>query len=306
MELTASPADSGKRLDSFLHERLAEFSRARLQSWIKAGRVQVNDADSRASYILRGGETIQVAPAGLAPLKAEAEDLPLRILYEDSDVIVVDKPAGMVVHAGAGHTNGTLVNALLHRFGPLSAVNGELRPGIVHRLDRDTSGALVVARTDRAHRALAGQFQAREVEKVYLALVHGRTKPQGRITTPITRDPVRRTRMTTKLASGRAALTEYRLLEAFDRLSYLEVRIGTGRTHQIRVHLASLRHPIFGDRLYGAPRSDLSRFFLHAHRLQFRSPSTGEPIRIESPLPSELVTVLEGLRPAQAAGQSLE
>lgn len=296
MELTASPADSGKRLDSFLHERLAEFSRARLQSWIKAGRVQVNGASSRASYILRGRETIQVTPAGLTPLRAEAEDLPLRILYEDSDVIVVDKPAGMVVHAGAGHTSGTLVNALLHRFGPLSAVNGELRPGIVHRLDRETSGAIVVARTDRAHHALAAQFQAREVEKIYLALVHGRAKAQGRITTPIARDPARRIRMTAKLASGRAAVTEYRLLEAFERFSYLEVRIGTGRTHQIRVHLASLRHPVFGDRLYGAPASDLGRFFLHAHRLQFRSPSTGETIRIESPLPPELVAVLEKLR----------
>jgi 23S rRNA pseudouridine1911/1915/1917 synthase len=299
MELTALPGDSGKRLDSFLHERLAEFSRARLQSWIKAGRVQVNEAGSRASYILRGGETIQVSPAGLAPLKAEAEDLPLKILYEDADVIVVDKPAGMVVHAGAGHASGTLVNALLHRFGPLSVVSGDLRPGIVHRLDRETSGALVVARTDRAHHALAAQFQAREVEKIYLALVHGKARPQGRITTPIARDPVRRIRMTAKLASGREAITEYRLLEAFDRLSYLEVRIGTGRTHQIRVHLASIRHPVFGDRLYGAPASELGRFFLHAHRLQFRSPSTGEVIRIESPLAAELQTLLDGLRSAQ-------
>jgi 23S rRNA pseudouridine1911/1915/1917 synthase len=296
VELTAEPSDTGKRLDSFLHERLAEFSRARLQSWIKAERVQVNGAGTRASYILHGGETIRVSPAGLAPLKAEAEDLPLKILYEDADVIVVDKPAGMVVHAGAGHSHGTLVNALLHRFGPLSAVNGDVRPGIVHRLDRETSGALVVARTDRAHHALAAQFQARQVEKVYLALVHGKTKPQGRITTPIARDPVRRVRMTTKVASGRDAITEYHLLEAFDRLSYLSVRIGTGRTHQIRVHLASLRHPVFGDRLYGAPASDLGRFFLHAHRLQFQSPSTGEAIRVESPLAPELQTLLDALR----------
>jgi 23S rRNA pseudouridine1911/1915/1917 synthase len=296
MELTASPGDSGKRLDSFLHERLSEFSRARLQSWIKAARVQVNGVNSRASYLLRGGETIEVFPAGLTPLKAAAEDLPLKILYEDADVIVVDKPAGMVVHAGAGNTTGTLVNALLHRFGSLSEVNGDLRPGIVHRLDRETSGALVVARTDRAHHALAAQFQAREVEKVYLALVHGKTRPQGRVTTPIARDPVRRVRMTTKLASGREALTEYRLLEAFERLSYLEVRIGTGRTHQIRVHLASIRHPVFGDRLYGAPASEIGRFFLHAHQLQFRSPSTGEVIRVESPLAAELATLLNALR----------
>ena len=295
MELTVEPGDSGKRLDSFLHERLAEFSRARLQSWIKADRVEVNGAGARASYVLRGGETIRVSPVGLTPLQAEAEDLPLKILYEDADVIVVDKPAGMVVHAGAGHSRGTLVNALLHRFGSLSAVNGDLRPGIVHRLDRETSGALVVARTDRAHHALAEQFQARQVEKVYLALVHGKTKAQGRIATPIARDPVRRTRMTTKLASGRPALTEYRLLEAFERFSYLEVRIATGRTHQIRVHLASIRHPVFGDTLYGAPAAALGRFFLHAHRLQFQSPSTGETIRIESPLAPELAATLETL-----------
>lgn len=299
MELTAQPADSGKRLDSFLHERLAEFSRARLQSWIKAGRVEVNRAGARASYMLRAGDTISVSPAGLAPLKAVAEELPLKILYEDADVVVVDKPAGMVVHAGAGHSSGTLVNALLHRFGPLSAVNGELRPGIVHRLDRETSGVLVVARTDRAHHALAAQFQARQVEKIYWALVHGKTKPQGRITAPIARDPVRRIRMTTKLASGREALTEYRRLEDFDRFSYLEVRIGTGRTHQIRVHLASLRHPVFGDRLYGAPASTLGRFFLHAHRLQFQSPSTGAMIRVESPLAPELAAFLNSLRAAR-------
>jgi 23S rRNA pseudouridine1911/1915/1917 synthase len=299
VELTVEADDSGKRLDSFLHERLAEFSRARLQSWIKAGRVDVNGAGARASYIVRAGDTIVVSPAALTPLKAEAEQLPLKILYEDADVIVVDKPAGMVVHAGAGHSRGTLVNALLHRFGPLSAVNGDLRPGIVHRLDRETSGALVVARTDRAHHSLAAQFQARQVEKIYLALVHGKTKPHGRITTLIARDPVRRIRMTTKLASGREAITEYRLLEAFDRFSYLEVRIGTGRTHQIRVHLSSLRHPVFGDRVYGAPASDLGRFFLHAHRLQFQSPSTGEPIRVESPLAPELASHLNTLRAAQ-------
>jgi 23S rRNA pseudouridine1911/1915/1917 synthase len=300
--VSAGPIDSGKRLDSFLHERLPEYSRSRLQTWIKQDRVQVNAAHSRASYTIRPGDTVTLTPVGLPPLQAEPEELPLKILYQDDDVVVLDKPAGMVVHAGAGHSHGTLVNALLHHFGTLSAINGDLRPGIVHRLDRETSGVLVVARTDLAHQSLATQFQSRKVEKVYLTLVHGLLKPpQGRITTPIARDPVRRTRMTTKLPSGRSALTEYKTLEVFERFSYLEVRIGTGRTHQIRVHLASLRHPVLGDRLYGAPASppgllDPQRFFLHAHRLAFDSPSSGRRITIESPLAPELETLLETLR----------
>jgi 23S rRNA pseudouridine1911/1915/1917 synthase len=300
--LQAKQEDAGKRLDSLLHERLPEFSRSRLQSWIKENRVLLNGAPVRASYLLRGGENLSIKPAALPPLKAEPEDLPLKILYEDAGVVVVDKPAGMVVHAGAGHSRGTLVNALLHHFGPLSSINGELRPGIVHRLDRETSGVLVVARNDKAHQVLARQFHDREVEKVYLALVHGRMRQtQGRFTNPISRDPVRRTRMTAKLPGGREALTEYRLIEQFERLSYLEVRIGTGRTHQIRVHLSSLHHPVVGDRLYGAPAQIpglpvLHRFFLHAHRLRFRSPSTGEWISVESSLPDELEVFLTAVR----------
>jgi 23S rRNA pseudouridine1911/1915/1917 synthase len=297
--LHAEAADTGKRLDAFLHERLPEFSRSRLQSWIKDGRVLLNDQAGRASYILRGAENIAVTPADLPALKAKPEELPVKVLYKDGDVIVVDKPAGMVVHAGAGHSSGTLVNALLHHFGTLSTVSGgDLRPGIVHRLDRDTSGVLVVARTDQAHQALAAQFRDRKVEKVYLALVHGRMKQlEGRITLPVARDPIRRTRMTTRLASGRSAVTDYRVLDHFDGFSFLEVRIGTGRTHQIRVHLASLGHPVFGDRLYGAPgQLQLNRFFLHAHRLSFTSPSTGERITIESPLAPELLNVVASLR----------
>lgn len=302
MVLTTDSEDAGKRLDAFLHKRLPEFSRSRLQSWIKEGRVLLDGKAVRASYIVRGGENVSIKPAGLVPLKAEPEDLPVTVLYEDSDVIVVDKPAGMVVHAGAGHGRGTLVNALLHHFGPLSTVNGDLRPGIVHRLDRDTSGVLVVARTDRAHQALARQFHDRKVEKTYLALVHGQMKqPQGRITAAITRDPVRRTRMTARLASGRAAFTEYRVIEQWPQFSFLEVRIKTGRTHQIRVHLSSIGHAVVGDRLYGAPAAlpdlpPLGRFFLHAHRLCFTSPSSNELIRIESPLPPELSTFLESVK----------
>jgi len=300
--LVAAPPDAGKRLDAFLHEKLPEFSRSRIQSWIKERLVSVNGKPARSSDLIKGTETISVTPAALPPLRAQAEDLPLKILYEDGDVIVVDKPAGMVVHAGAGHHAGTLVNALLHHFGTLSSINGEIRPGIVHRLDKETSGVLAVARTDFAHQALAAQFQNRQVEKVYLALVHGRmARESGTITTPITRDPIRRTRMTTKLGSGRSAFTEYQVLEQFPAGAFLRVRIGTGRTHQIRVHLASIGHPILGDRLYGAPvrvpgLPSMSRFFLHAHRLRFLSPSTREPITVESPLPQDLVNVMAFVR----------
>jgi len=298
LNLTAGPADSGKRLDSFLHERLPEYSRSRIQSWIKQERAQVNSTPARASLMLRPADTVTLSPADLPPLRAEPESLPLKILYQDDDVVVVDKPAGMVVHSGAGHSKGTLVNALLHHFGTLSNMNGtDLRPGIVHRLDKETSGVIVIARTDLAHQSLAAQFQARRVEKIYLALAHGLLKPpQGRITAPIARDPVRRIRMTTKLATGRSALTEYRTLESFAHYSYLEVRLGTGRTHQIRVHLASLRHPIYGDTVYGAPAAMLQRFFLHAHRLAFDSPSSGERISVQSPLAPELAALLENLR----------
>jgi 23S rRNA pseudouridine1911/1915/1917 synthase len=300
--LNVALGDAGKRLDTFLHERLPEFSRSRLQSWVKAGRVRIGGNRVRSSHLLRGVEEIFVDPAALPPLKAQAEELPLKILYEDADVVVVDKAAGMVVHAGAGHSSGTLVNALLHHFGTLSSLNGDLRPGIVHRIDKETSGVLVVARTDEAHRALAAQFESRLVEKIYLALVHGKVVPaQGRVTAPITRDPVRRTRMTVKLGTGRAAVTDYTVREELGKFTLLEVRIGTGRTHQIRVHMASLRHAVVGDRLYGAPAAipglaPLERFFLHAHRLRFRSPSTGEWITVESPLPLEFKQLLEQLR----------
>lgn len=299
--LSAQHLDAGKRLDVFLQEQLPQYSRSRLQAWIKAGRVQIDGRPERPSYRLRGGETIQVEPAEPPPLRATAEDIPLNILYEDPDVVAVDKPAGMVVHAGAGCHSGTLVNALLHRFGALSQAGGEWRPGIVHRLDRYTSGVLLVARHDAAHRHLAGQFAARETEKTYLALVHGRIEQdQGRIEKPIGRDPAKRVRMTARLGRGRAAITEYRVLRRFAAFSLLEVRIRTGRTHQIRVHLASLGHPVVGDGMYGAPariegRPPLGRVFLHAQRIRFVQPSTGAPVTVESSLPPELERWLAGL-----------
>lgn len=275
---------------------MPEFSRARLQSWIKAGGVTVDGVAAKPSATLRGGEELEVEHAEQAPLRARPEALALEILYEDAGVIAVNKPAGMVVHAGAGNHSGTLVNALLHRFGALSGVGGELRPGIVHRIDRYTSGVLLVARTDAAHRALAAQFAAREVEKVYVALVHGEMKKDtGRIDTPISRDPVRRTRMTAREGVGRTAATEWRVLKRFARFTLLEVRIGTGRTHQIRVHLKAMGHTVAGDRLYGAPAHASGRFFLHARQISFVSPALERAVTVSAPLPRELEEWLEAL-----------
>lgn len=296
--IVAESADSGKRLDIAVHKRLPQFSRSRLQDWIRDGRVLVNGVPrQRASSTVREGDRIEIEPAELPPLRAVPEDIPLHILYEDADVIAIDKPAGMVVHAGAGVHSGTLVNALVHRFGSLSSVGGELRPGIVHRLDRYTSGVLLVAKTDAAHRALAQQFSGRKIHKIYLALVHGSPKTDtGRIEKPIARDPIRRTRMTARLESGRKAISEYRVLQRYAGYTLLEVRIGTGRTHQIRVHLSSIGHPVAGDRLYGAPPNpELTRYFLHAHRIRFQQPSTGETVEVQSPLPPDLEEWLKKL-----------
>jgi len=290
---TATAADAGRRLDHWLHQHLPDYSRSRIQEWIKAGRVQVNGGPARASQTLRGGESVAVEPAHPPPLDAAPEAIPLVILYEDADVVAIDKPAGMVVHAGAGVHSGTLVNALVHRFGELSGVGGALRPGIVHRLDRFTSGVLLVAKNDQAHRRLAAQFSGREIEKVYLALVHGALAAEtGRIDRPIARDPIRRTRMTARLDQGRAAWSEYRVLRRFTRFTFLEVKIGTGRTHQIRVHLSSIGHPVAGDTLYGAPKQEFGRYFLHAHRIRFHQPGTGEEIVVVSPLPPDLAAWL--------------
>ena len=285
LKIELKPEEAGKRLDLVLHQRFPQYSRARLQDWIKDGRVLVNGEARRASYLVRSGEAVDVEPAGPAPLHAAPEEIPLTVLYEDPDLVAIDKPAGMVVHAGAGVHSGTLVNALLHRFGSLSRAAGELRPGIVHRLDRYTSGVLLVAKTDAAH----------------LALVHGNIKQEReRIEKPITRDPKQRVRMTARLASGRAAWSEYRVLRRLPGFTFLKVRIGTGRTHQIRVHLASIGHPVVGDCLYGAPakiagQPTLPRYFLHAHRITFAQPSTGQPVTIESPLAPELEAWLKHL-----------
>ncbi len=301
LTLQAPPTEAGVRLDRFLHARLPEHSRARIQEWIRLGRVQVNGAPARPSYRLKGGERIVVQPAAPPPLKAAPEPIPIEVLYEDEDLVAVNKPAGMIVHAGAGRRSGTLVNALLHRYGKLSEVGGEERPGIVHRLDRYTSGVLLVARHDAAHRHLAAQFAARRIEKTYLALVHGKVKTDhGVIDSPIARDPVRRVRMSARLGRGRTALTEYRVLRRFGAFTYLEIHLHTGRTHQIRTHLAAIGHPVVGDRLYGAPRQiegfpPLERYLLHAYRIRFTHPGTARPMTVEAPLPEEMLAWLARL-----------
>ena len=289
--------DAGKRLDHLLQRHLPDYSRSRIQDWIKSGLVLVDGAAQKPSFMIRGGEQIEVRPAELPPLRAFAEDIPVEILHVDQDVIAVNKPSGLVVHAGAGQHSGTLVNALLHHFKTLSSVGGQERPGIVHRIDKDTSGILLIARTDIAHRKLAEQFALREIDKTYLALVQGTVAAtEGTIKTPITRDPVRRTRMTTRLGTGRSAITMYRVLERFPRYTYVQVKIGTGRTHQIRVHMASIGHPVAGDTLYGAADAGRGRFFLHAWRIRFTSPSGGHVIELEAPLPPELTNWLHNIK----------
>jgi len=317
--ISVTPEDAGKRLDQFLAVRL-DVSRARVQQLISEEKVLVDDAPARASLKLQGGERITVlGPAERPPLRAIAEEIPLDILHEDDDLAIINKPAGMMVHAGAGATDdqrnrGTLVNALLHHFATLSAVSGEMRPGIVHRLDKETSGLIVVAKNDDAHRKLAEQFSRREVHKKYIALVQGwLKKDSGTIAESISRDRVRRTRMTTRQAGGREAVSHYKVIRRVDspygKFTLVEVKIDTGRTHQIRVHMASLGHPVVGDTLYGAARElrprpnqrqagraiSLPRNFLHAAELQLAHPRTGALIALKSPLPQELQVFLNTL-----------
>jgi 23S rRNA pseudouridine1911/1915/1917 synthase len=307
IKIAVATEDSSKRLDQFLVARLDSVSRARVQEMIAEGKVLVDEAPAKPSLKLRGGERISVlGEAQRAPLKAIAEDIPLDIVYEDDDLAVINKPAGMMVHAGAGATDdarnrGTLVNALLHHMASLSKISGDLRPGIVHRLDKETSGLILVAKNDDAHRKLSTQFAAREVKKKYVALVHGWVRTDsGTLAQSISRDPVRRMKMTARLAGGRTAVTHYRVVRRLDtkfgKFTLLDVKIDTGRTHQIRVHVAAMGHPVVGDTMYGAPAQArgksavivLKRNFLHAAELEFKHPRTGESISLCSDLPEEL------------------
>ena len=311
--LTAGPEGAGTRLDQYLADRLPQFSRTRLQEWIRAGHVRVDGVASRPNRRLHGGEAIEVLPPVSTPSRLAPAAIPLEVLHRDEHLLVLVKPAGLVVHPGAGTRGPTLVHALLGLGATLSGVGGEERPGIVHRLDRDTSGVMVVACSDAAHRALAAAFQERRVEKEYRAICWGSVAPRsGLIDLPIGRDPVRRRTMSPRGRKLRDARTRYRTLESLPGFTYLEIGLETGRTHQIRAHLRSRGHPIVGDREYGGAgwqrvrRPELreairafDRLALHAHRLRFAHPVSGEPLDFQAPLPAALTALLACMgRPA--------
>jgi 23S rRNA pseudouridine1911/1915/1917 synthase len=301
--VVVDPEHDGARLDSFLTALLPEQSRSQLQRLIKDGRVSGPIAALRPSTAVHTGQEFSIdipAPSAAAP---QPEALTLRIVFEDPDVVVLDKPAGMVVHPAAGHSSGTLVNALLHHVKDLSGVGGELRPGIVHRLDRGTSGLMVVAKHDRAHQELSRQFRDREVEKEYIALVWGVVHAGRRIDTPIGRDEHDRQRMSTRARRARSAVTRVTWARHLKGVSLLKVAIATGRTHQIRVHLSAIGHPIVGDATYGGvrrrvphdlrPVMRLERPFLHSARLSFTHPIDGRRVDFDSPLPVDLESVVD-------------
>jgi 23S rRNA pseudouridine1911/1915/1917 synthase len=306
--LSPKAEDQRKRLDRFLSEAFPEQSRSQIQRWIDDRHVLLDGQPAKAGYKLRGKEQIEISLPETKPGALLAEAIPLEIVYEDADLAVINKPAGMVIHVGAGVHQGTLVNALLHHFQNLSQSGGTDRPGIVHRLDKQTSGLLVVAKNDFGHANLARQFQSRTVTKRYLALVHGRLKkPTGEIQSAIGRDRVNRLRMSTRADHAREAHTLYQVVEGFRRFSLLQLTIKTGRTHQIRVHLSSIKHPVVGDTLYGAPARiqfsarkqtlpSLERNFLHSAYLQFLHPRTQETISFSSNLPEELRLFLNQVR----------
>jgi len=339
------PAEAaGQRLDQFLATSLGSegVSRSRVQLLLDQGDVLVNGKQEKASYRLRSGQSIVITgEPHPAPLKAVPENILLDVVYEDADLAVINKPAGMMVHAGAGknagvQSEGTLVNALLYRFKALSSTGGELRPGIVHRLDKETSGLIIVAKNDRAHAALGAMFSGRHIKKTYIALVQGSVaKERGTITAGVSRDPMRRTRMTTKPnENARSAVSHYevvrRLETRFGKFTLVQVRIETGRTHQIRVHMSSIGHPVVGDTLYGgagrltdqvaaqaatsrAARRRagpevlrLGRNFLHAARLEFEHPLTRKNLQLEAPLPQELEGFLVRLESGSEAHPKLK
>src|SRR5215216_3571856 len=304
-----SVEDAGARLDAFLAARVEGVSRSTLKRAIDDGDVLVGGRAAKPSLKLKGGEHVEVELPAPPPSEVEPEEIPLDILHEDEEVVVVNKPAGLVVHPASGVASGTLANALAFHFAQLAPGGGALRPGLVHRLDRDTSGVIVVAKTARAHESLSDQFRARTVFKSYVALVHGVTKEEkGRVEEPLARDPRNRTRMAV-VRGGRAAVSLWRVRRRYERMTLLDVQIKTGRTHQIRVHLAWIKHPVVGDETYGGGRdktlpdpalrariSALGRQFLHAERLGFHHPAAGEWLGFTAPLPAELSEFLEALQ----------
>ena len=300
----------GVRLDSFLAALLPDRSRSQLQRLIKEGHVTGPVEGLKASLPVKAGQTFHIDLPEAGPATAVAENLPLTVLYEDADLLVIDKAAGMVVHPAAGHSSGTLVNALLHHVDDLSGVGGQMRPGIVHRLDRGTSGVMVVAKHDASHQELSRQFHDREVEKEYFALVWGTVNAGKRIDAPIGRDPNDRQKMSTRARRSRSAVTRVMRAEQLRGVTLIQVAIATGRTHQIRVHLNAIGHPIVGDPTYGGVRRHvpndvravqrLERPFLHAWKLAFTHPTDGRRLEFESPLPADLQAVIDAIRQKQS------
>jgi 23S rRNA pseudouridine1911/1915/1917 synthase len=305
LEFTVPSDFDGQRLDRFLVSVLAEHSRSQIQRLIADGRVAVQRGTAKPNLAMREGDQVAVDIPPPAPSELASEELPLEILFQDEDVAVLNKPAGMVVHPGAGHASGTLVNALLHHIDDLSGIGGELRPGIVHRLDRGTSGVMVVAKNDAAHQELARQFEQREVEKEYVALVWGVVQAGRRIDAAIGRDPVNRQKMSARAKHARTAVTRITRARQLPGLTLCQVAIHTGRTHQIRVHLSAIGHPIVGDSLYGGVHrrvpgdiravQRLERPFLHAARLKFTHPRDQRSMEFTAPLPDDLLDILEDL-----------
>ncbi|MCB1095728.1 MAG: RluA family pseudouridine synthase [Verrucomicrobiae bacterium] len=284
-------AGVGERLDRFLADALSELSRSRVQALIKSGDVRVNGAIAKPKLVLSNGARVTVCIPDAQPAEALPQDLPIHVLYEDDDLAVIDKAEGMVVHPAAGNPDGTLVNALLHHFGALSEIGGVLRPGIVHRLDKDTSGCMVVARNDVTHRALTEQFSNRETSKIYLAVVEGMpVRASGTVDTNIGRHPVNRQRMAVVNApAGKHALTDYRVLALVNGDALVQCTLHTGRTHQIRVHMKEIGHPLLGDPIYAKPvkqKQYSGRLMLHAWKLGFVHPGTGERMDFEAAIPA--------------------
>jgi 23S rRNA pseudouridine1911/1915/1917 synthase len=300
------------RLDQFLAGQMPNESRSQVQNWIRKGLVRVNGAGVKTGYLLKPGDQIDLIIPSPESAQPFPENIPVDVLYEDIDLAVINKPAGLVCHAGAGVRSGTLVNALLYRMGPLDT-GDPIRPGIVHRLDKFTSGVMLVAKNSPAHRNLSQQFKDRQVRKEYLAMVHGTpSPPEGTISLPLGRDPANRKKISTRARHKRTAITHYRICEVCGSVSLLAIRIETGRTHQIRAHLAQKGHPVVGDSLYGSSRArnhpveiaeavkELHRPFLHSHRIQFNHPRSGHSLTFESPLPPELQRFLTAARAAKA------
>jgi len=293
-KLIVDSSHAGQRLDRFLAESLTAFSRSRLQALIRDGFVKVNGKPARPPDVVRRGDSIEWREPEITKIDAEPEPMDLDILFEDDDLLVINKPAGLVVHPGAGHQQHTLVNALLAHCKNLSGIGGKERPGIVHRLDKETSGALVIAKNDATHRDLAKQFADRTIGKIYLALVAGAPRKSfGTIEAPIARHPVHRKKMSVAQRAGRSARTEYRVVRSSGDASLVECTIHSGRTHQIRVHLHHLGHPVLGDKLYGGKRAgNFPRQMLHAWKLSFRHPRTGKTMNFTAPVPQDLEAIL--------------